>query len=399
MLVSTQQHNATARNRYPGLDGLRAIAVFMVFLQHYASEYATIFGWGWTGVDIFFVLSGFLITGILYDSQDQPFRYRDFYLRRTLRIFPLYYAVWLAVLLVTPLTQWQWNWRWLLWPAYLGNYSRFLFLHWAGNPFRFDQLICGPLVQHWINGPMHLNIGHFWSLCVEEQFYLIWPLVVYQVRKRETLMKICIGVIIATPLLRWWLTTVSSPQMLGLDLLYRITPTRIDALLIGGLAALCLRGPQREWLHRWKHALLGASAALFVIAYLLADYVEKIPYQGSPTTWISIYGFTLIDLFAAALILETIHPDGWWSRLLSRKGLRNFGVISYGFYVFHEFPHDVYSYLTHRFFSGSFANIMTFMLAFFASWLVAWLSYRVLEYPMLKLKDRFTHQTHKAPEV
>jgi peptidoglycan/LPS O-acetylase OafA/YrhL len=382
-----QPQHASPRNHYPGLDGLRAIAVCMVFLQHYAANYAFVFGWGWTGVDIFFVLSGFLITGILYDSQSQPHRYRDFYVRRTLRIFPLYYAVWLAVLLAAPLMQWQWNWRWLLWPAYLGNYARFI-----------DRLTAGPLAQQWFGSPMHLYIGHFWSLCVEEQFYLVWPLVVYQVRKRETLLKICIGVIIAPPLIRWWLTTILSPQMLGMELLYRCMPTRIDALLIGGLIALCLRGPQKDWLHRRKHLLLIASAAFFVVAYLLAVKVWKLPFDGSATNWVGIYGFTLIDLFAAALILETIHPAGRWNRLLSLKALRNFGTISYGFYVYHDLLHDFYSYVANRFFPAH-AISLTITLAFFASWLIAWISYRVLESPLLKLKDRFTHQVHKVPVV
>jgi peptidoglycan/LPS O-acetylase OafA/YrhL len=398
MTASTQEAPTAIRNHYPGLDGLRAIAVFMVFLQHYASSQAFLFGWGWTGVDIFFVLSGFLITGILYDSQSQPFRYRDFYVRRTLRIFPLYYAVWLVILLATPWTQWQWDFRWSLWPAYLGNYARFLFLHQPGNPYRFDRLTCGPLMQHFFGSPMHLYIGHFWSLCVEEQFYLVWPLVVYSVRKRETLMRICIAVILAAPIFRWYLTTVLSSQTLGMELLYRSTPTRIDALLIGGLIALCLRGPEKQWLHRSKHALLCISATLFVLVYLLAVKIYKLPYQGSATNWVGIYGFTLIDIFAAALILETIHPGGWWTRLLSRKGLRNFGVISYGFYVYHDLLHDLYSYIANRFFRP-YASWLTIVLAFFASCLIAWLSYRVLESPMLKLKDRFTHQTHQAPQA
>src|SRR5665213_1679679 len=97
---------------YVALDGLRAVAVIMVFFKHYGEGKFFLFNWGWTGVDIFFVLSGFLITGILYDSQQKPHRYRDFYIRRTLRIFPLYYAVWLVILLAAPIAQWQWNWRW-----------------------------------------------------------------------------------------------------------------------------------------------------------------------------------------------------------------------------------------------------------------------------------------------
>ena len=125
---------------YPALDGLRAVAVLMVFCQHYGAAKAWIFGWGWTGVDVFFVLSGFLITGILYDTRQKTYRYRDFYVRRTLRIFPLYYVVWLAIVLLAPVAHWQWNWRWSLWPAYVGNDARFLFLKVPGDPYQFDRL-------------------------------------------------------------------------------------------------------------------------------------------------------------------------------------------------------------------------------------------------------------------
>ena len=97
---------------YPALDGLRAIAFLMVFGQHYLQ-----LPWGWAGVDLFFVLSGFLITGILFDTCDDSHRIRNFYVRRTLRIFPLYYGVMLALLLMQPIIHWHLNWHWLIWPA------------------------------------------------------------------------------------------------------------------------------------------------------------------------------------------------------------------------------------------------------------------------------------------
>jgi peptidoglycan/LPS O-acetylase OafA/YrhL len=103
--------HAMPENRlfYPALDGMRAIAFLLVFGQHYLQ-----IPWGWAGVDLFFVLSGFLITGILFDSRDDPFRVRNFYVRRTLRIFPLYYGIMLALLVLQPFAHWQWNWRWMV---------------------------------------------------------------------------------------------------------------------------------------------------------------------------------------------------------------------------------------------------------------------------------------------
>ena len=128
-------------------------------------------------------------------SQSKQHRYRDFYARRTLRIFPLYYAVWLAILLLTPVAHWQWNWRWALWPAYVGNYARFLFLHVPGDPYQFDRILFGQAVEHWFGTPMHLWIGHFWSLCVEEQFYLIWPFTGRPFIVSFLLMSVCAAIL------------------------------------------------------------------------------------------------------------------------------------------------------------------------------------------------------------
>ena len=383
---------------YVALDGLRAVAVIMVFFQHYGAGHAFIFGWGWAGVDVFFVLSGFLITGILYDSQTKSHRYRDFYIRRTLRIFPLYYFVWAVVLLLGPLAHWQWNLRWALWPAYLGNYARFFFLHQPGDPYRFDKLTFGAPVSTWFGYPFHLYIGHFWSLCVEEQFYLVWPFVVYSVRKRATLIKICTAVIIMSPLMRAALSVFLSPQLLRMELFYRSLPTRLDALLIGGLVALLLRGPEEAILRRFRRPLLAASSALFVALYFASTKLLALPLEGSASNWIGIFGFTLIDVFAAALILECIHPGSHLGTLLSWKPLRALGIVSYGFYVYHDLLHDFYSDWAHRL-SDRYAYPLTLMIAFAATLLIAALSYRLIEKPLLRLKDRFAGQVHTAPRV
>lgn len=382
---------------YISLDGLRAIAVILVFFQHYGAGKVFLFGWGWTGVDVFFVLSGFLITGILYDSQHKLHRYRDFYVRRTLRIFPLYYCVWLVVLLMAPFAAWQWDWRWALWPVYVGNYARFFFLHLPGNPYRFDMLTFGPTVNGWFGYPVHLYIGHFWSLCVEEQFYLIWPFVVYQVRRRETLIRICISVVVLSPILRGFLSQSLSGQLLHMELFYRSLPTRLDALLIGGLLALSLRGPEQAFVRRIRRPLLLCSAALFLALCFICTRLLALPLEGSASNWVSVFGFTLIDFFAAALILECIHPGSLLGRILSWRPLRALGIISYGFYVYHDLLHDFYSHFAHRFFPAH-AYPATLITAFLATLAIATTSYQVLERPFLRLKERFTGQAHTNPK-
>ena len=171
-----------------------------------------------------------------------------------------------------------------------------------GDPYRFDKLTFGAPVSFWFGYPLHLYIGHFWSLCVEEQFYLIWPFVVYQVRKRETLIKLCIAVIILSPIVRAGLAVALPPQLLRMELFYRSLPTRLDALLIGGLIALLLRGPEEALLRQLRRPLLTTASVLFVALYLVSTKVLALPFEGSASNWIGVFGFTLIDIFAAALI-------------------------------------------------------------------------------------------------
>ncbi|WP_158945328.1 acyltransferase [Granulicella sp. S190] len=218
----------------------------------------------------------------------------------------------------------------------------------ARRPYRFDKLTFGAPVSSWFGYPFHLYIGHFWSLCAEEQFYVIWPFVVYQVRKRETLVKICLAVIVLNPIARAVLSVVLSPQLLRMELFYRSLPTRLDALLIGGLVALLMRGPEEAMVRRLRRPLLIVSSVLFVALYFVFTKVLALTLEGSASNWIGVFGFTVIDLFAAALILECIHPGSVLGAVLSWKPLRAVGMISYGFYVYHDLLHDLYSDLAHR---------------------------------------------------
>jgi peptidoglycan/LPS O-acetylase OafA/YrhL len=165
---------------FPALDGLRAVAFLMVFSNHYLNR-----TWGIAGVDVFFVLSGFLITGILFDTRDEQHRARNFYLRRTLRIFPLYYGCMVLLLLACPVFRWQWDCRWLLWPAYLGNFARFLH---PAAPYSLFQRMADAQVLSRAFPRVQLFFGHFWSLCVEEQFYLVWPWFVFWIQDRKRLI-------------------------------------------------------------------------------------------------------------------------------------------------------------------------------------------------------------------
>ncbi len=384
-----RKHDRPTGNWYQGLDGVRAIAVVLVFTVHYMP--VTTLAVGWTGVQVFFVLSGFLITGILYDNRDEPHRFRNFYIRRTLRIFPLFYFSWLLVLIAGLILQAQWHPLQTLWPVYLGNYVRFI----AGSESLDHIFTRIPQVP--------LEIGHFWSLGVEEQFYLLWPLVVFYVRGRRRLIQICIAAVVLVPLLRLLLWATVSPQLLFIELLYRITPTQCDAFLLGGLIALLMRGEEKDRLLAQANKILFISVGLLAAAYL-ANNNFHLRDLSATTFWMSTYGYTLVDMSAAGLILCSLRPRSFVFRVTASWPFRMIGRYSYGVYVYHVLlrPFLIYylwqvnlSWSPHRYAlyralweAGSFLIVLA----------VSACSYHFLELPFLRLKDRFTVR-HKNPEA
>jgi peptidoglycan/LPS O-acetylase OafA/YrhL len=373
------------RAYFPALDGLRAVAFLMVFGQHYLR-----LPWGWAGVDVFFVLSGFLITGILFDSRDDADRVRNFYVRRTLRIFPLYYGVALLLVLCYPIFRWQWSWSWLLWPAYLGNFIRGHNIYTDGSPLKLlaDAQLISRTVP-WVE----LRFGHFWSLCVEEQFYLLWPCVVFWVRDRTRLLWVCAACVVACPLLRELANHMLPQFMLDQEILYRYTPFRIDALLLGGAIALLRRGPSTRRLLTAAH--LGMAAIL--IAGLLWCALALIPGHthrgyGYPL-WRFTWGLSLIDLLAACVIVMALESCSLTCRILSLRPLRWLGRISYGAYVFHDVLDAEWVRLGTRYFSHPKWPVAALGLA--STLLMASASFRWFEAPFIRLKQRWAPSTRE----
>jgi peptidoglycan/LPS O-acetylase OafA/YrhL len=367
------------RTYFPALDGVRALAFLMVFAQHYLN-----LPWGWAGVDIFFVLSGFLITGILYDSRDQPHRVGNFYIRRTLRIFPLYYGLMLLLVVSYPLMRWQWSWAWLVWPAYVGNFARGIHPFTLGSPL---QMLADfqPL-----SGTIHsfqLYLGHFWSLCVEEQFYLIWPWIVFRIRDRRKLIFICVAFVVICPLMRMAGEHLLPQYMLEQEVLYRWTPFRIDALLLGGLIALIRRGPSAERL--LKSARIGFSIMVPFVAMYAVYFLLHLHRGLSSPVWVFTWGIVFVDWFAACLIVIALDPKSFVFRIFNHRALRWIGRISYGAYVYHDIFHPqietvMEKLLPHhqKFGTAAVALVLTL--------LVAWASFRWFETPFIRLKERWT---------
>jgi len=365
---------------FPALDGLRGVAFLMVFATHYFQ-----LPWGWGGVDVFFVLSGFLITGILYDSRGQPHRLRSFYVRRTLRIFPLYYGLMLLLLLSYPIFRWQWNLHWLVWPAYLGNFVRDLRAFAPGSPF---QRMADAQLLSRVFPRVQLYFGHFWSLCVEEQFYLIWPWVVFWLPGRRKLLCVCLAWVAVCPLLRL-LASHTLPQfMLDQEALYRSTPFRIDALLLGGAIALARRGPSPR---RLLIAARIGFAALFsvLLLWLALDPAARHTPEGYVyPPWRFTWGLTFIDVLSACLIVMALESGSLTFRLFNLRPLRWLGRISYGAYVFHDILHVEWIRVALTF-TGHW-KIATAALGLASTLLLAWASFRWFETPFIRLKDRWT---------
>ena len=379
---NTEKTRPENRAFYPALDGLRAAAFVMVFFRHYAG-----LPWGWAGVDLFFVLSGFLITGILFDTRDDTHRVRNFYVRRTLRIFPLYYGIILAIFLATPFLHWDWNWHWLIWPAYLGNYARYFHPTLINSPM--DQFANFEPSAPFGGRHLTLYLGHCWSLCVEEQFYLVWPWLVFWIRDRRKLLVLCAITLPLCLAMRLAGQHFLPGWMVDADILDRTTPFRLDALLLGGLLALWLRGPGAA-------ALLRAAriAAPFVVIILLlwaiftpSGHLWRSPYIFPQ--WSFTWGLTVTEMIAAILILLAIQPGSFIYRIFSLRPLRWLGRISYGAYVLHDIPHAIFSRIG-VVLAPRYASELTAAIALVFTVVAAWLSFRFFETPFLNLKERWT---------
>jgi peptidoglycan/LPS O-acetylase OafA/YrhL len=369
---------------YPALDGLRAVAVLLVFASHYLYRDMA---FGWIGVDFFFVLSGFLITGILFDTRFRVNRFKVFYARRILRIFPLYYGVLLVCVLLYPVFHWIWHPSWLLYPVYLSNYSRFL---WPTPMFRTSPL-AEILLSLKFQPPFALRLSHLWSLAVEEQFYLMWPPIVFLVMDRVRLRNVCIAICVGALAARCVGVAVLPQELLDKKLLYGVTPFRVDALVLGGLLALVVRGPELAWVKRLAKPLLVTTATAVVVGQLLFFLHGHHLYTLNITSRVvSTVGYTYIDLVSAMVILLSLNSAGFLARIFSVRPLAWLGRISYGFYLFHQIPHDAYGILARRLFGTQRdLNLPTAVIAFIATLLLAAVSFQFYEKPFLRLKRHF----------
>jgi peptidoglycan/LPS O-acetylase OafA/YrhL len=378
------------RTRFPALDGIRALGALMVFALHYGggTRGGRLMEWvnairlrGWMGVDLFFVLSGFLITGILYDTQNDSHFFRRFFGRRSIRILPVFYLVFVVILLLTPLFQYQWRSGHLWFLIYLGNFA-----------LGFDPTLRSIASENHRFAAAHLE--HLWSLCVEEQFYLLWPLAVAAVRDRVRLIWIATGLAAVSFGLRT-LFVLHIPFGLGIPwnfdyvVMLHMLPYRMDTLLLGGILALLLRGPAAlRWQRGCKWIFLGGALALVAVCAASPTPTSK---------WLLTVGLSALAAASAGLIGSALRPGSVAFRVLHLRPLRTLGRYSYGFYVYHVLWAggwtSLTSFLTPRLHSSVVSNAISIAGAFCCTLAVSLVSYKVFETPFLRLKGYFAYDS------
>jgi len=362
----------------PGLDGLRAIAYLLVFFFH-----AHYFELGWVGVQFFFVLSGFLITGILLDMKNSlPVGgyFLKFYGRRFLRIFPLYYFY---LLLMGGLTAWLISIGYR--PSYLKTFDEQIrYAVFYVYNFALATVIRDPA----------FSLEHLWSLSVEEQFYIFWPLLIFftpeRFQKRLFLALIGLG-----PLFRIVFYFIHASGEFRIlypnfsEALFPLPFSHVDAFAFGAYISRYTIPKAKEQFY----VLLGLVPLVgFATQYLATGEFGKISAFGYPSLmpegYQVIWGYSLLNYFFAVTILA-VARQGLFNRFLEWAPMRYLGKISYGLYVYHQpitwFAFDIQELGVEK----SAVQPIATVLAFFGTLLIASISYHFMEKPLLKLKDRF----------
>ena len=389
------QRSGAVLTHMPAIDGLRGVAILMVLCHHFTPavsgsvftkrllETAHV---GWVGVDLFFVLSGFLITSILLRTRSAPDYFLNFYARRTLRIFPIYYLTLFALLVVLPF-------------AIDVPLLHTFVMHWFGKvakdlPAMMNGQswlwLYGTNVKVALEGERWGAVNHFWSLAVEEHFYLVWPVVVFLV-PREKLKRVCLTLILGAPVLRLMM------MLAGMDSVvpYVLTFSRVDSLAMGALMAVLIS--ERNGLETWRPRIAaGAMISTAGVIALLLCY-RRFDRDDLITTFV---GYTFLALISAWLVLAAsqVRAGTGAAKVVANPVFTSLGRYSYGIYVTHMFFAPTFILLfpwtgLHKI-TGAYwsAIVLHAALSIACAWGIAWCCYHGFEKHFLRLKGFFDYR-------
>jgi peptidoglycan/LPS O-acetylase OafA/YrhL len=397
--------------RVKELDGLRAIAILAVLGCHLPGFAGTLGGlpeFGWIGVDIFFALSGFLITTILLGLRNKSHPYKTFYSRRALRILPPYLAVIFTIVIIGILTRQYWvlSTKFLLSQIFflqahpkqdfqmllsLIRHPRWYIQHFPGLLAKAHNL--PPEITRGVNPWLIEAPGTYWSLSIEEYFYLLWAPVVLRCSRRNILF-IAIATCVAEMTLRSFCTT---PNLSYFGIFFRL-----DSLLYGALLALLMERWNRLNLPKWRprtfgFIFVGSLAGLAVIFLAIGPVLGREIRQSS---LFEVFGLPLISIATTALIgilLLKANSSWWFSRLLRTRIAQLIGTVSYTLYLVHVLAFiavwEIGEWLSHTL----NLRLPSFVIAVISTLLaiaIAKLSWHLLEKPILQWKDRHFPSTN-----
>ena len=323
---------------------------------------------GATGVVLFFIISGFLITGILIDSVNEQSALKKFYIRRALRIFPAYYLGTLIILILYPILS-------------------------ESDPAGTGIIFYLFYIQNWImvfkenyaifDNPTYAGFNHYWSLAVEEQFYLIWPitfLFIYRKYSISTCMKIMMTIILLSACLRTYMVSNYFWQMP-----YTWTMTRIDALLFGALLAVIIKNKKEILVKLGKWSIFNMYMVIFAIILCYTLFLKKyFSFEAGHLVTLP----TIFYFFTITYVLNKEEQGG--VPVLRNNFLQKTGNISYGLYIIHSpVMQIVAEKVTVLFKSFFLSHLITLVVGGVISYAIAWLSYKFFEKPILRLKDKY----------
>ena len=361
--LSTQ---ITGRPHYPAVDGLRGLAIVTVVIYHNFGFINKYLFFGWLSVDLFFVISGFLITDILLGAAGGKNFLRNFYYRRVLRIFPLYYLSLVLFLIVLPKLPIE-----------------------SGIKYYTDnQVWIWSYLQNWLyifRPPVNTNtLNHLWSLAVEEQFYLLWPLAILIIKKPKHLLIFIALVLVATIGLRLW---IWMHHLSGFAYYNLYTFTRIDGICIGCMVALILK-INPGFLKKYTAGIVLFFAIMnFAFFFINRYYHFSFPY-------LALVGYTTFAMLLGLLLNQAVTAENKLINFIFNIPILHFfSKISYGFYVFHWPVYLLLSpYLTlwgSKFLTGAFLEFSVSLITTLLAIGISWLSFNYYEKYFLKLKNKF----------